>query len=72
MPTAEPQKSSSSRLIIEGFARTLLKNNLKTRKSKKLYATCVLTATSLECHNKLFPTAPLYEKMGVVRDFTGI
>lgn len=32
----------------------------------------MLTATSLECHNKLFPTAPLYEQMGVVRDFTGI
>lgn len=35
-------------------------------------ATCVLTATSLKCHNKLFPTAPLYDQMGVVRDFTGI
>lgn len=42
--------------------------------ARELSVTCVPTATSLECHNKLFPTALSLSFFSecVVRDFTGI
>lgn len=60
--------SISSRLIIERFA----KNEFQERELQ--HVTCVPTATSLECHNKLFPTALSlsFSSVCVVRDFTGI